>query len=206
MKQAALGFRAHSGWIALVAVSVEQGSPVVLLRERPHLVETFTFEFRQPYHTAEKRPPAEARGVISLARNEARRLAFQAIRSAQISLQKRGYELTGCGLLLAAGRPLPSLSQILASHALIHTADGELFREALLHAGNRCGFETFTMKERELLESAARTLHLDPDELGRRLTDLGRPLGSPWSQDEKFAALVAWLSLLQKVPTVGTRK
>jgi hypothetical protein len=198
MKHAALGFRAHSGWTALVALSLEEGSPLVLLRERPHLVKTFTYEFRQPYHTAGRRPPAEARGFISGVRAEAQRLAYRVINSVQTNLQKQGYELKCCGLLLASGRPLPSLPQILASHALIHAADGELFREALLHASKRCGVESFTAKESELLENAVHALHLQPNELSRRLTDLGHQLGSPWSRDEKFAALVAWLSLVAK--------
>ncbi|NYF88228.1 hypothetical protein RBB79_01810 [Tunturiibacter empetritectus] len=196
MKHAVLGLRVHSGWTALVAISLEDGSPLVLLREHPHLVKTFTYELRQPYHTAGKRPPAEAPGFISGVRAEARRLAYRAIQSAQGNLHLQGYELKRCCLLLASGRPLPGLPQILASHALIHAADGELFREALLHASKRCGVETFTAKESELLERAVHALHLQPDELARRLADLGRPLGVPWSQDEKFAALVAWLSLL----------
>jgi hypothetical protein len=29
----------------------------------------------------------------------------------------------------------------------------------------------------------------------RRVTELGRPFGSPWSQNEKFATLAAWLAL-----------
>jgi hypothetical protein len=201
MKHAAVGFRVHSGWTALVAISLEDGSPQVLLRQRPHLVKTFTYEFRQPYHSAEKRPPAEGRSFILTVRTEARRLAYQAIHSVQTSLQKQDYKLDRCGLLLASGRPLPALPQILASHALIHTADGELFREALLHASLRCGFEMFTAKESELLERASHTLHLQPDELIRRLASLGSTLGPPWSQDEKFAALAAWLSLLQRHDT-----
>jgi hypothetical protein len=197
MKQAAVGFRAHSGWTALVAISLENGSPRVLLRQRPHLVKTFTFEFRQPYHTAEKRPPAEASSIIAHARTDARHLAYQAIRSVQTSLREQDYELKRCGLLLASGRPLPAaLPQILSSHALIHTADGELFREALIHTSQRCGCEIFTTKERELLETASHALHLQPDELARQLTSLGSALGSPWARDEKFAVLVAWLSLL----------
>jgi len=28
----------------------------------------------------------------------------------------------------------------------------------------------------------------------RRATELGRSLGAPWSQDEKFATLAAWLA------------
>ena len=134
MKQAAVGFRAHSGWTALVAISLEESSPQVLLRQRPHLVKTFTYEFRQPYHSAEKSPPAEAHGIISRARTDARQLAYQALHSVQTSLQQHDYELKRCSLLLASGRPLPALPQILSSHALIHTADGELFREALIHA------------------------------------------------------------------------
>jgi hypothetical protein len=197
MKHAAVGFRAHSGWTALVAISLEDGFPRVLLRQCPHLVKTFTFEFRQPYHTAEKRPPAEASSVISQARTDARHLAYQAIHSVQTSLHQQDYELKRCGLLLASGRPLPDLPQILSSHALIHTADGELFREALIHASQRCGFEIFTTKESALLESASHVLHLQHDELGHRLTNLGSTLGPPWTQDEKFAALAAWLSLLQ---------
>lgn len=196
MKQAAIGFRVHSGWTALVAVSLEDGSPRVLLRERPQLVRKFTYEFRQPYHSAEKTSRAEGRSFVSFVRGEARSLACQAIRGVQASLREQDCELTRCALLLASGRPLPALPKILASHALIHTADGELFREALLHASRRCGVETFTAKEGVLLETASQALGLRTEELPRRLTDLGAELGPPWTQDEKFAALVAWLSLL----------
>lgn len=198
MKQAALGFRAHSGWTALVAVSLDGGSPTALLRQRPHLVKTFTFKFRQPYHTAEKLSLPGAHTFISQAHVEATRLAGQSIHSARANLQKQGYELNHCGLLLASGRPLPELAQILASHALIHAADGELFREALLHASEHCGCAMFSIRERELLQTASQILGQQPDELAHHLTDLGRPLGPPWSQDEKFAALVAWLSLVTK--------
>jgi hypothetical protein len=196
--QAALGFRAHSGWTALVAVSLEKGAPVILARERVHLVETFTYEFRQPYHTGGKMLLGQARDFIERVRNEARRLAHRAIHGLQSDLQKQGIVLKGYGLLLASGKPLPNLEKILASHALIHTADGELFREALLHASARCGLKDFTIKERELVEHAGEAFRLKPDALLRRVTELGRPLGSPWSQDEKFATLIAWLALASK--------
>jgi len=195
MKHVALGFRAHSGWTALVAITLEQGIPRVLLREHPHLVKTFTYEFRQPYHTARKGSLDEARDFISRVRSEARGLAWQAISSAQLNLQGQGYELKRCGLLLSSGKPLPDIPQILASHALIHTADGELFREALLHACERCGLGTFKAPERGLLERASQALQQKGDELGCCLAHLGAAVGSPWTQDEKLAALVAWLSL-----------
>ncbi len=197
-KQATLGFRVHSGWTALVTVCLEKGAPVVLARERVHLVETFTYEFRQPYHTAEKLLLGQARDFIERVRDEARRLAHRAIHGLQSDLQKQGIALKKCGLVLASGRPLPDLEKILGSHALIHTADGELFREAIVHSGARLGLRTEGIKERELLERAGRVLHVQPAGLMRRVTELGRPLGSPWSQDEKFATLAAWLA--SKVP------
>jgi hypothetical protein len=194
-KEAAVGFRAHSGWAAVVAVRLEKGAPVVLARQRVHLVETFTYEFRQPYHTAEKMLAGQAGDFIGRVRDEARQLAHRAIQGLQSDLQKQGVALRCCGLLLASGRPLPVLDKILASHAMIHTADGELFREALLHAGARCGLRDFRIKEKELLERAGQVLSLKGDGLMRRVTELGRSLGSPWSQDEKFATIAAWLAL-----------
>lgn len=194
-KQAAVGFRVHSGWAAAVAVCLEKGGPVVLTRQRVQLVEIFTYEFRQPYHTAERMLEGQAREFISRMQAEARRLAYSAIRELASRTQEQGVKLTQCGLLLASGRPLPSFEKILASHALIHTADGELFREAIAHACKRCGLRMESIKERALLERAGTGLHLKTTELMRRVTDLGKPLGPPWSQDEKFATLTAWLAL-----------
>jgi hypothetical protein len=194
LKQAAIGFRVHSGWAAVVAVCVDKGAPVVLAKQRVHLVETFTYEFRQPYHTAEKMLLGQAREFISRMQTEARRLAYRAVRELESRTQEQGVKLTRCGLLLASGRPLPALDKILSSHALIHTADGELFREALLHASARCGLRDFRIKEKELLDRAGQVFRLKSADLMGRVTELGRPFGSPWSQDEKFATLAGWLA------------
>ena len=180
----------------MVAISLEDGFPMPLLRQRPHLVKTFTYEFRQPYHTAEKMPLDKAPNFISQVRTEARDLAYGAVHSVHANLRQIGCELRGCGLLAASGRPLPALPRILASHALIHTADGELFREALLHACKRQGVEILAVKESELLEMAGQALRMDSTELASRIADVGRPLGPPWSKDEKYATLVAGLFLL----------
>jgi hypothetical protein len=174
---------------------MEKGFPSVVAKQRPHLVETFTYAFRQPYHTAEKMPFSEAREFVARVQEEARHLAYGAIRELQCAAQEQGIQLTLGGLLLASGRPLPSLEKILASHALIHTADGELFREAILHACARCGLRIETIREKELLERAVGVLRQQGAALLRRVTELGKPFGSPWSQDEKYATLAAWLAL-----------
>ncbi len=205
MKQTAAGFRVHSGWTALVAVCLEKGAPVILARQRIHLVDTFTYEFRQPYHTAERMPLDKARDFVSRMQSEARRLAHRAIVRMQSDLQKQGIGIKSCGLLLASGRPLPDLEKILSSHALIHTADGELFREAIVHASARAGLAMCTVKERELLDRAGQAFRMKSVALLRRVTELGRPLGSPWTQDEKFATLVAWLTLCAS-PKSGAKR
>lgn len=206
MKNAAIGVRVHSGWAAVVAVMLEKGAPAVLERKRAHLVKEFTYTFRQPYHTAEKMPLAEARKFIAQVEKEARQLADGVIRGMQSELERVEIKLVRGSLLLASGRPLPSLEKILASHALIHTADGELFRDALSSAAKRCGLETVGIKEKELLDCAKQALRVQPAILLRRVTELGKPFGSPWSQDEKFATLGAWIALTSRNTNTPWRK
>jgi len=52
-----------------------------------------------------------------------------------------------------------------------------------------------TVKKRELLERAGQAFRMKSAALLQRVTELGRPLGAPWSQDEKFATIAAWLAL-----------
>jgi len=195
MRSAAVGFRAHSGWTALVTVCLEKNEPLVLSRQRVHLVKTFNYSFRQPYHTAEKMSLSDGRKFISQVRTEARRLAYRAIREVQANLGEANYQVTRCGLLRASGRDLPNLEKILAAHTLIHTADGELFREALSFSSRKYGLKEFGVKEKDLLGRGAESLRLSEAALLRRLRELGRGFGPPWSQDEKYAALAAWLAL-----------
>jgi hypothetical protein len=203
MKKAAVGFRVHSGWSAVVAVCVEAGAPAVLHRERVHLVEEFTYRLRQPYHTAKKMPLAQAREFVSRVQATARDMAYGAIGKLRLDLEQRGYKLGSAALLLASGRPLPELERILASHAMIHTADGELFREALTRASVRCGLQVMSVKEKELAEEAAQSFGLTEVAVLKRITELGRQLRAPWSQDEKYSALGAWLALSDGI---GCRK
>jgi hypothetical protein len=195
MKPAAIGFRVHSGWTSLIVVALKNNQPIVLVRQRPHLVATFSYSFRQPYHTAEKMTLDEAKMFLEQQRNESRTLALAAVRSAQSEAAQQGYSLTRGALLLASGRSLPELPKILASHSIIHTADGEFFRESLLHACTRANLPVTKIKDRELLATASKSLRRNPAALVRFINTLGKPLGSPWTADEKFATLAAWLAL-----------
>jgi hypothetical protein len=195
MNRAAIGFRVHSGWAAMVAVSLEKGEPVVLERRKLLLVKTFSYTFRQPYHTAEKMPIDEATEFVRSVEKESRELALAGIRSLQKELGELDYKICGCCLLLASGRELPEFEKILASHALIHTADGELFRESIRHSCAHSKVPLAAIKERELLAAASKSLNKRPEFLNRQVTALGKPLGPPWTQDEKLATLGAWFTL-----------
>ena len=195
MKKAAVGFRVHSGWTAMVAVAGPIASPAILDRKIVHLVKTFTYTFRQPYHTAAKMPFSDGAKFIKNVRIEAGQLALAAIRGLQKELEKLGWKLSACGLLLASGRALPELKKILASHAIIHTADGKLFRDALRGACAKCDLPVVAVKEREVFDEGSKALRVKPDALKRRIAAMGKPLGPPWSQDEKLSALAAWVSL-----------
>jgi hypothetical protein len=195
VQTAALGFRVHSGWAAAVVLSGPPDDPFVVDRRKIRLVKTFTYIFRQPYHTAEKMPLQDATKFIRNVQSEAKRLALSSLRSLQTDLAEGDFKIVRTALLLASGRALPKLEQILASHALIHTADGELFRDGLRAACARCHFSLAGIREKELVAAATKALGVQEAVLKPRLAAFGKSLGPPWSQDEKFAALAAWLTL-----------
>src|SRR5437879_9404520 len=62
LTHAALGFRAHSGWAALVVVAAPSRSPAVIVRRRIELVDLGIP--RQPYHAAQKLDLKEAEEVV----------------------------------------------------------------------------------------------------------------------------------------------
>lgn len=191
-----MGFRAHSGWAAVVAIAKSGDTPVVVERLRIEVVDPGILGAKQPYHEAEGMDLTEAQHYIRRCDKTAKRLASQALRSLLRDLGKRRYEVAACGVLLGSGRPLPALSAILASHALIHTAEGVLFREALIHACERCGLRVLGIKERDLYERATCELRLPAGQLQNRLSKMGHAVGPPWRQDQKEAALAAWLALV----------
>jgi len=195
MNRAAIGFRVHSGWAAMVAVSLEDGVPIVLQRRKLLLVGTFSYTFRQPYHTAEKMPLGDAAEFVRGVETESRDLALSGLRALEKELDSADYKVRGCALLLASGRKLPEFEKVLASHALIHTADGELFREAIRHCCARAKLPLTAIKERELLAAASKRLNKRPEFLNRQVAALGKSIGPPWTQDEKLATLAAWLTL-----------
>ena len=197
MHQAAIGLRAHSGWAALVAVAMTKDSPYVIIRRR---IETCDPGFRgskQPFHAAESLKLAEAAALIKQCTDSTQRLSRLALRTAIEDLRGKGFQTVGCGVIMGSGRTLPDLEAILASHALLHTAEGEFYRNALVEAGKHCGLPVAGVKEREAYQQAGEKLNVAAGELEKRIAAMGRGIGPPWTQDQKYAALVGWLALVK---------
>ena len=116
--------------------------------------------------------------------------------AALADLRTDGYEVVGAIVLTASGKPLPPLESILASHALIHTADGEHFRDALALAGKQHRLPVVRIREKDLVAQAVKTLGRAAPALQATVTAWGKPLGPPWTQDQKLSALGAWLGLV----------
>src|SRR5262249_7333017 len=113
--------------------------------------------------------------------------------------------LRACCILTASGRALPGLEQVLASHALIHSAEGEFYRDAVCTACETQGIPVQRVRERDL-EAATEALPVTRAVRVERLAAWGRLVGSPWRQDEKMAALGAWLALAGEPSARNTGK
>lgn len=192
---AALGIAAHSGWAAAVLLAGTPASPRAVLRERLELADEALPGSRQPYHALEELPLPEAQRRLAAFRASAAQLAGRSLRALIQRARAAGVIPQAAGILDSAGRSGASLAAVLASHALIHTADGNHFREVLAQSCEELGLTVARVGQRELTARASATLGRSPEELMATVRELGRGMGSPWGVDQKSAALLAWLLL-----------
>lgn len=195
MKRAAIGIRAHSGWGALVVVSGSPSTVDVIDRRRIAITGPNIAGANQPYHFAQGQKLPEAERYLADCAAVSERLAFEALGEIVKELKRREYVAVSCAILLASGRSLPSLSQILASHALIHAAEGEFFRRAFWKASERLEIQVTGIREQDLDGRAETVFGSGTIQLRREIATLGRSLGPPWTTDQKAACLAALLVL-----------
>jgi len=200
MKRAALGVRMHSGWGVLVAVSGAADSVEILDRRRIVTTDPSIPGAKQPYHYAVSLGLTEAETYLANCAVASERLALEAVAEAVRELKEQNYKIVGSAVLLASGRPLPSLSKILASHALIHTAEGEFFRNVIRKACQRLEIRVTAIRERELEERAKTSFGDAVSRVHRRISTLGSSIGPPWTKDHKMAALAVAILLAGENP------
>ncbi len=195
MTRAALGLRTHSGWAVAVVVAGPLNGPRVIERRRIEIADPAIEGSTQPYHAAARLDLNKAEEFVKRCADSATLLAEAAIRTLIDNLRERNYDVLSGGILLGSARPAPELAATLASHILMHMAEGDLFRRALIHGIKRCGLHLTAVPDREVWAGTALDLPMPLEELQRFLTEMGRAIGPPWRQDEKHAALAGWLGL-----------
>jgi hypothetical protein len=154
MTGAAIGIRMHSGWGAFL---VAAGDPVmieVIERKRIVVADPNIPGASQPCHCAAKMGLPEAKKYLSHCAKVSEQLALAAVDTIVRELHSRGYRVICSAVLLASGRPLPTLLEILASHPLIHTAEGEFFRTVFWRTSERLDIPVTGIRERDLNECA----------------------------------------------------
>jgi len=176
----AAGFKAHSGWAALVVIGSSSDGFVVIDRRRIELVdETWA---KQPYHAAEDLPAAEARRLVQRGIDAAHRIAKREMRA--FVKRSAGHEIAGCAVLIGTPMPDWTIDQILSVHVRMHKAEGVLFPSALIAAAEACGLNVVAIPEKGL-------------PLDDKLTTLGKSVGPPWGKDQKTAAMTAMIVLAE---------
>ena len=205
MKRAALGIQMHSGWGVLVAVSGDAKSVELLDRRRLVTADPKIPGAKQPYHFAASLELPESERYLANSAAVSERLAVAAVGEVLRELEGRHYRIVGSAVLLASGRPLPALSKILASHALIHTAEGEFFRDAVRKACEHLKISVTAIRERELDEQAKTAFGNAASRVQSRISSLGSSIGPPWTKDHKTAALAASMILAREERVASPR-
>jgi len=194
-QRAALGFSVHTGWAILVAVSGPPASAAVIDRRRiemmPHR------DVKRPrfvYHAAQKLPRAAAERLVRESTEMSWKNATAAIRAAVEELRTTGYDVVANGIIVGNKRLEAALDTILESHALIHTAEGQLFRDAIGRASEALAIPVTEVGAKELEPRAAKALRLSDAGLTAHVARIGSAAGKPWSKDHRQACLAAELA------------
>jgi len=195
MKPAVVGVKIHSGWGILVAVSGSVDSLEIVERRRIVITDLTLPRANQPYHHSATLGLPEAKQHLARCATVSERLSSAAISDTIGALAKRDYRVVGAAVLLASGRPLPSLPEILGAHPLIHTAEGEFFRCVVGKAFDGLKVPVTGIRERDLARFAEAVLGDAAGPLQRAIAGSGSSLGPPWTNDHKMAALAAAIVL-----------
>jgi hypothetical protein len=169
-------------------------SPIIVERRRIEIADPKIAGSKQPYHAAQRLSLKGAEALVSACAEASAQLAAEAVRDVISDARQRGYEISSSCILTGSGRSLPALEKILASHPLLHTAEGELFRNAIARACLKQGLSVVAVKEKELIARAAKDLGISGELIDRHLQRMGRAIGPPWRQDEKHASLAGWIA------------
>jgi hypothetical protein len=193
-RAAALGCRAHTGWAALVVVAGGLARPEVLFRGRAELADPAGRVRRNVYQSARGLEPAAAAAQVEAAKRIAAERAAEALERTARLITDEDAVVRSCAVVVGAFAGA-RLESILASHALAHAAEGRLYQAALLQSAESLGLGAVAVPKQSIWEKGEEALACRPGELRPWIDQLRREVGPPWAEDQKLAALAAWIAL-----------
>jgi hypothetical protein len=155
----------------MVIVSGSTTSPVVHDRRRIELVDESLP--RQPYHAVAE--GGWASDIIEAVADSARAAVSGALAAAAAAAAG---DVAAVGVVATERRIPEQLDQILRSHALLHAAEGQLFEQAVIEAGDDAGLRVHVIDPASINVAPA-------------VDGLGRTIGAPWQKDHKWATTAA---------------
>jgi hypothetical protein len=202
-----LGWRIHSWWAVVVAVSGPAVSPVVVRRERVTLLADESLQ--EPYHAAaalvggrvgaDAEPfLAEARALIESVEKAAATAAAAAIRGFVSQLGS----VAAVGVVGGNRKISTELLPNLATHARLHESERNLYEQAVIRSASRVKLPVTTIPATgALIDHASEMLGVA---LAPSLAALGKSIGQPWQKNHREATAAA-LVALDTVAAAGHR-
>ena len=186
--RAALGFKLHTGWAAVVVATRPRNYLEILLRKRIELLPPDGRIPRFVYHQAAELPLAEAKRLLKRTDQAVRTEAAAALARLLEELRAKGVAVEVAGVATGSKSPPSDLAAILAAHTLIHTAEGVFFQEAIVGACAAHGLRVTRVRERDLWQTLG-------DDVLKEVDSLRGLIGPPWGSDQKVATGAALVAL-----------
>jgi hypothetical protein len=139
--------------------------------------------------------PAAAAAQVEAAERIATEQAAAALERTVRQMTDERAVIGSCAVVSGTFARKARLESILASHALAHAAEGRLYQDALLQGAESCGLDAIAVPKRSIWEQGEAALGVAQNDLRRWIDQLRREVGAPWAQDQKLAALAAWIAL-----------
>jgi len=193
---ATIGFRAKTAKAIAVALKTDNASPAYLARWEVALHDPGVPATSQPHHEVMGLPWTTAQSAARPLEQQIEGIAIQMLSGLVSSLQSRGFDVYGIGVV---GSPDRKLERIGNPHIRAHAAEGILFRRVLEIAAAEHQLPWRSFSDRNLEEITFPQLRKTPREIKNTLASIGRAAGRPWRADERAAAIAAWLMMRQQI-------
>jgi hypothetical protein len=185
------GFAIHTGWAAVVLVGGTAREPIVVDRQRVTLCPDALP--RQAYHAAQDLPPAKAALLVREVHEAVDQLT-DLVLDELVGLARPTGTIVGVGVT-GFPRDVPTLDKVLASHTLLHLAEGELYRGAICDAADARGMTVVPIHPKHGISETAHALGAAPEPFAKRLTELRAEVGAPWQADHRLATAAGLAAL-----------